>query len=313
MIKVLIPKISDELTDHYLSKRGYQVVTYEKFDSDHFIMENVDASAIMIPSVVFPNEVYKRMPNLKIVAVRGVGYDRLDVDSATKHNVWVTNTPGANAQSVAELALMNILMLSRRYNEVKWRFANNDWIGGRQLLGGEIGNKTVGILGYGHIGQILCKFLTALGIRVLLYERGPHCATTGIYVDWDTLFRQSDYVSIHLALVPETRHLVGWHEFQIMKAGSSIINLARGEIIDESALICALQTGAISSAALDVFENEPLDRRNVLRSMPNVLLTPHIGASTLEANRRMAEIASKQIDLVLSGQSPEYPVNNLNK
>ncbi|WP_125711166.1 phosphoglycerate dehydrogenase [Lacticaseibacillus porcinae] len=311
MKKVLLPKIADDLTDHYLAKHGYAVVTCDNPGVDEIMQLAPDAAGIMMISKPIPNTLYAQLPNLEILARRGVGFDAIDVDYAAKQGVWVTNAPGANARTVAELALMDMLMLARQFHAVDLKTRVNDWTGAYQgLLGHELFGATVGIVGVGHVGQTLAEMCHALGMQVLLYDRHPRAdQTAGEYVQWDDLFKRSDYVSLHLASVPETKHCVSTREFELMKPTASLINLARGAVVDTEALVEALQTQQIAQAALDVFEQEPLSADHVLFQMPNVILTPHIGANTIEANRKMALIAAKQIDLVLSGRQPEYPVN----
>lgn len=307
--KVIVPKIADDLTDHYLAKCGYEVLTVDNPGEEDILSLAPDAAAVMMISKKIPNEIYDQMPNLKILARRGVGYDNIDVNFAAQKGVWVTNTPGANAHSVAESALMDMLLLGRRFRAVERKTRANDWTGAYQLLGNDLAVATVGIVGYGHVGRELARLLTALGVKVLIYDRHSQPTTDGMFVDWETLFRTSDFVSLHLAAVPSTTHIVGATEFQWMRPTASLVNLARGKIVDESALITALQTQSIAGAALDVFEKEPLACENPLLAMDNVVITPHIGANTVEANREMAMTAAKMIDVVLSGQRPQFAVN----
>lgn len=311
MKKVLLPKIADELTAHYLTKHGYEVETCDNPGVDEILQLAPDVAAVMMISKPIPNSLYAKLPNLEILARRGVGYDAIDVDYAAKQGVWVTNAPGANARTVAELAMMDLFMLARRFHAVDLKTRADDWNGAYQgLLGHELFGATVGIVGVGHVGQTLADMCHALGMKVLLYDRHPRAdQASGEYVEWDELFKGSDYVSLHIASVPETKHCVSTSEFELMKPTASLINLARGAVVDTDALVQALQTKQIAGAALDVFEQEPLPADHPLYQMPNVILTPHIGANTIEANRKMAMIAAKQIDLVLSGKKPEYPVN----
>ncbi|WP_156321864.1 NAD(P)-dependent oxidoreductase [Lacticaseibacillus thailandensis] len=216
---------------------------------------------------------------------------------------------GGHARAVAEAALMDILLLARNIPQTQACMQQSGWAAAYGLLGHEVGSATVGIVGFGHIGQLLAQLLTGLGARVLIYDRHPRPTPYGSFVTWDELFRRSDYVSLHLAAVPDTIHSVSAHEFGLMPEHAGLINLARGSIVDEPALIAALQNGTIGGAALDVFAEEPLPADNPLWHLPNVLVTPHIGANTEEANRTMAMTAARMIDQVLSGQRPDFPVN----
>ncbi|WP_390408765.1 phosphoglycerate dehydrogenase [Lacticaseibacillus jixiensis] len=310
MKTVLLPKVSDELTHHWLSQRGYHVVTCENPGAEEILRLAPNAAAVMMISKPIPNDLYALLPNLEILARRGVGYDAIDVETAAAHGVWVTNAPGANAQSVAELALMDLLMLARNFGVVNHLARNGEWGQAYATLGHELRAEVVGIVGFGHVGQALAQLLHALGVKVLLYDRHPQATTLGTFVSWDELFQQADYVSVHLAATPETKHCIGARELALMKPTASLVNLARGSVVDNQALYQALTAKTIAQAALDVFEAEPLPLSDPLYQLPNVIMTPHIGADTLEANRVMAEIAARQIDLVLSGHTPEYPVNH---
>lgn len=307
--KIIVPKIADDLTDHYLAKHGYEVLTVDNPGEDEILATAPDAAAVMMISKKLPNDLYAKMPNLKVLARRGVGYDNIDIDYAAKHGIWVTNTPGANAHSVAEAALMDMLLLARNMNAVTIKTRQGDWTNAYHLMGHDVAGATVGIVGFGHVGQALAQLLTSFGTRTLLYDRDPVDTPLGTFVDRDTLFKEADYVSLHLAAVPETIHSVGQHEFDLMKPTAGLINLARGAIVDEPALIDALQQGNIAGAALDVFAKEPLTQDSPLFQMDNVVITPHIGANTIEANREMAMTAAKMIDAVLSGETPTFAVN----
>lgn len=297
------------LTDHYLEQHGYEVITADDPSEEEILKLAPDAAGVMMISQPLSNAIYDQMPNLKVLARRGVGYDNIDVDFAAQKGVWVTNTPGANARAVAEAALMDILVLARQIPQTRVKTRQDGWVAAHELLGHEVGDATVGIVGFGHVGQLLAKMLTGLGARVLIYDRHPRTTDEGTFVDWDDLFRQSNYVSLHLAAVPDTIHSVGAHEFGLMPDGAGLVNLARGSIVDEPALIAALRDDTLGGAALDVFEQEPLPADNPLWMLPNVMVTPHIGANTLEANRTMSLTAARMIDEVLTGKQPEYAVN----
>lgn len=307
--KVLMPKVAAELTDNYLAKKGYDVVMVDNPGEAELLTVAPDAAAVMMISKKLSNQIYEQMPNLKVLARRGVGYDNIDVNAAAEHGVWVTNTPGANARSVAEAALMDMMMLARQFRAVDQRTRQGGWAGAYQLMGHDLSGATVGIIGFGHVGQALAKLLTSFGVRTLINARQPVETTLGTFVDRETLFREADFVSINVAANAETFHSIDETAFKLMKPTAFLVNLARGAIVDESAMIHALSTGEIAGAALDVFEVEPLPQNSPLYQLDNVILTPHVGANTVEANREMAMTASKMIDLVLTGQTPTYAVN----
>jgi D-3-phosphoglycerate dehydrogenase len=310
--EILVPTMADELTNHFLTKHGYEVVTVDNPGASEILRLAPDAAAVMMISKKIPNDLYAELPQLKILARRGVGYDNIDVNFAEKNGVWVTNTPGANAHSVAEMALMNILMLARKFRQVDQLTRTDDWTGAYQLLGHDLTEATVGIVGFGHVGRELARLLSAFGVRVLIYDRHPSQSKYGTFVDWNELFQTSDFVSLHLAANSETKHIVGQREFAMMKPDANVINLARGSIVDEIEFIQALQDKTIAGAALDVFETEPLPVKSTLMHLQNVIITPHIGANTIEANRQMAMTAAQMIDAGLSGRVPKYAVNQPN-
>lgn len=307
--KVIVPSQSIALTNDYLRQKGYEVVEVVDPTAETILQTAPDASGIVMLMAPFPNSLYQQMPNLKVLARYGVGYDNIDVDFAAQNGVWVTNTPGVNATSVAESAVTDILMMAKHVNAISAAMRADDADAVGRLMGQELAGKTVGIVGYGHIGQAVAKMLSGFDVKTLLYNRTKRATDAGTYVDWDTLFSQSDFISVHLAATPKTDGSIGAREFAMMKKTAILVNLARGSIVDEPALIEALQTGEIGGAALDVFAKEPLAKDSPLFQLDNVFLTPHTASFTQQAHERMAMGASKMVDQVLSGQSPDWPVN----
>lgn len=310
MQKVIIPEIADKQTDHYLSKKGYDVLTVANADEATILATAPDVAGIMMFVSPFPNDLYDKLPNLKVLARYGVGYDSIDAEYAATKGVWVTNTPGANAISVAENAVTDIMLLSKRSYEISTLMHQGEIRTAKQLFGHELLGSTVGIVGYGHIGQAVAKMLSGFGVKTLIYNRTKRPTEYGEYVDLETLLKQSDYVTLHIAATKQTEHLIGEKELAMMKTSASLVNLARGSVVDEQALITALNTHQIASAALDVFDEEPLPADSPFYKMDNVFLTPHAASNTVEAGQKMAFGAAKMIDAALSGQKPEWAVNN---
>lgn len=306
--KIIMPATADTLSNHYLKEKGYDIITVPNV-TEQALLEHPDVSAAILFVAPIPNTIYDKLPNLKVLARYGVGYDSVDAQYAATKGVWVTNTPGANAVSVAESAVSDLLLLAKRSPWISQKMRAGDLSGALKLMGRDVAGSTVGIVGYGHIGQSVAKILSGFDVNVLIYNRTPRETTYGTFVDWDTLFKESDYITIHLAATPETEGRIGQAEFEMMKPTASMINLARGPIINEDAMITALKTHTIESAALDVFDQEPLPADSPLFDLDNVFLTPHTAAQTLEAHNRMAVGASKMIDQVLSGQTPDWAVN----
>ncbi|KRK48675.1 phosphoglycerate dehydrogenase [Secundilactobacillus kimchicus] len=308
--KVIVPANSIALTDDYLRKQGYDVIEVADPTPDAILSAAPDVAGIVMLVAPFPNTLYDQLPNLRVLARYGVGYDNIDADFAATKGVWVTNTPGANAVSVAESAVTDMLIMAKHAVQVTeaMRQGENATFGGG-VMGRELSGATVGIVGYGNIGQMVAKMLRGFGGRTLIYNRTQKPTEDGTYVDWETLFRESDFITVHLAAVPETEKLIGAKEFAMMKSSAILVNLARGSILDEPALIQALSNHAIGGAALDVFTQEPLPATSPLFGLDNVYLTPHTAANTLEAHQNMAMGASKMVADVLSGHTPKWAVN----
>lgn len=247
---------------------------------------------------------------LKIIARYGVGIDKVDLITTREKGVIVTNTPGANSASVAELALCLILMLARQIPTAILSVQKGAW---PRLPGVSLEGKTIGILGLGAIGKKLAERLSGFNCQVLAHDpfadeefaREHHVKLVSL----DRLTAQSDFLSLHLPVLPETRGLVNKKFLERMKKGTYIINTSRGEIVDESALLDSLNNDHISGAALDTFSKEPPDIDNPLLSLPQVICTPHLGAQTDGATSNMGSMALKECLNVLKGGKPQYQVN----
>lgn len=308
MQKIIIPEAADAQTNHYLAQKGYDVIKVAN-PSKADLLAHPDVAGAMVYLSPMPNDLYDQLPNLKVLARYGVGYDNIDADYAAKKGVWVTNTPGANAVSVAEAAVTDMLLLAKQSIPIAANMKTNGWTQEESIVGRELTGATVGIIGFGDIGQTVAKLLTGFGCRILIYNRTHRDTPYGTYVDLETLLTESDFVSIHIAAVPATEHLIDANALKLMKKSAYLVNMARGSIVDEQALYDALKQHDIAGAGLDVFEHEPLPKNDPLMSLDNAYLTPHSAAITHEAGYNMAMGASKMIDAVLSGQTPEWAVN----
>jgi len=250
-------------------------------------------------------------PNLKVVGRAGVGVDNIDVAEATARKIAVVNAPTASTISVAELAIGHMISLFRHLPEADRSVKEGKWEK-KKLEGRELFETTLGLVGSGRIGAEVAKRAQAFGMRVISYD--PYlpasvAETLGIrLVDKEAVFREADVVSVHAALTPETKGMVGAAEFAQMKRGAILVNCARGEIVQEAALADALRSGKLSGAAVDVFGTEP-PVGSPLLTAPNVVFTPHLGASTREAQARAGSIIAEQVLKVLSGRRPEFLVN----
>lgn len=252
---------------------------------------------------------------LKIIANFGVGYNHIDVDAATERGIMVTNTPDVLTDATAELAFALLLATARRIVEGDHRMRSGQFRYWAPLdfLGTEVSGKTLGILGFGRIGQAMAKRAKAFDMRLLCTTRSPiDPSIAGQYgitrVELESLLAQSDFISLHVPLTPETVHRIGSAEFTRMKSSAILINTSRGAVVDETALVEALKNGTIAAAGLDVYENEPM-MASGLADLDNVVLLPHIGSATTETRTRMAEMAVTNLLEGLGGRIPPKCLN----
>jgi len=252
--------------------------------------------------------------DLRIVANYAVGYDNIDVAAATARGIAVANTPGVLTDSSAELAIALLLAASRRVVEgdrMVREGAFHGWAP-KLLRGTLLRGKTFGIIGAGRIGQATARIAAGFGMSIAYNSRRaypPFEEETGaVRRELDPLLEQSDVVSLHMPLTPQTRHLIGREQLARMRSSAILINTARGPVVDEDALVEALRSGAIASAGLDVFEREPA-LADGLAQLPNVVLLPHLGSATMESRAQMAELTAGAVIDVLSGRKPSNLVN----
>ncbi len=252
-------------------------------------------------------------PGLKAVGVHGIGCDHVDLTAAGELGKVVLNTPNALTESVAEMAMALMLALTRRVVSADKAVRKGEW--NRKygdLRGVEIAGKILGIIGMGRIGSAVAKRARGFDVKVVyhdVYRREDLEKELGIkFASREEVLSKADIISLHVPFTPETHHLIGEEELASMKDGVYIVNTARGRIMDQKALVETLKTGKVAGAALDVFEEEPLDPASPLASMDNVILTPHLAASSEEAMRRMAVQAAEGVLKVLNGEAPDHPV-----
>lgn len=257
-----------------------------------------DADALVVRSAVqVTADIINAAERLTVIGRAGIGVDNIDVDAATEHGIVVMNTPDANATTTAELALAHLFSLSRHLPRADASVRAGEWKRA-QFVGTELTGKTIGVVGYGTIGRIVAKRCLGLEMHVLGFDpfvtKAVFEADGITAVDMDELLAQADYITIHCPFSEKTRHLFDAARIAKMKPGARLINCARGGIVDEAALLEALQSGHLAGAALDVFEQEP-PRDSPLLKLPNIVFTPHIGASTAEAQFAVGIEIAKQI------------------
>ena len=303
-MKVLI---TDGLESEAISSlRKAHEVDVQELDPKGLLAAIPRYHALIVRSrTIVSKAVLTQAANLKVVGRAGVGVDNIDVAEATARKIAVVNAPTASTISVAELAIGQMISLLRHLPEADRSVKEGKWEK-KKLEGRELFGKTLGLVGSGRIGA------EVFGMRVIAHDpylSRPTAEAFGIrLVEKDAVFREADVVSIHAALTPETRGMVGATEFALMKRGTILVNCARGEIVQEAALADALRSERLAGAAVDVFETEP-PAGSPLLSAPNTAFTPHLGASTREAQARAGSIIAEQVFKVLDGRRPEFLVN----
>jgi glyoxylate reductase len=270
------------------------------------------ASAIVVdPSVPVDDELLAVAgDSLKVVASFGVGYDHIDADAARARGVRVTNTPDVLTNATAELAVTLMLAAARRVAEgdaivraQRWR----GW-GPEEFLGRELAGATVGLVGFGRIAQRVAELLAGFDVRLLYTSRSPRTGSAHVErCQLDDLLRAADFVSVHVPLTEETRHLIDARALATIKRGAILVNTSRGAVVDEVALVDALRAGRLAAAGLDVYVDEP----NVsaeLRALPNTVLLPHVGSATATARNAMARLCAENVIAAVEGREPPAAV-----
>ncbi len=260
-------------------------------------------------------ELLDHAPKLRVVSVMAVGVDNVDLDACTRRGIPVGHTPGVLTETTADLTWALLLAAARRLAEAQQAVHQGRWITWEPLgfLGQDVHGKTLGIVGLGRIGSAVARRALGFGMRLLYHNRRPRpeleAALGAQYVDLSTLLRESDFVSLHAPLTPETRHLIGEAELRAMKPTAVLINTARGGLVDPQALYRALKEGWIWAAALDVTEPEPLPPDHPLLTLPNCLVTPHIGSASHATRAKMAVMAAENLLAGLRGERLPHCAN----
>lgn len=304
MYKVLITdEIPEEALDILSSSKKLEVVYNPNIPDDELKKQITDFHALVIRSrTKVTKEVIIMGKNLQVIARAGIGTDNIDVEEATKNGIYVINSPEGNITSAAEHTFALILSLARHIPQADNNVKNAKWKKGLPL-GIELEGKTIGIIGAGKVGTKVANYALAFGMNIVIYDPyiKPEKFPKFRFVDLDTLLSIADIVSLHVPLTDTTRNLIGKRELKKMKKSALLINTSRGEVIDEVALYESLNENIIAGAALDVFRQEPLTNSE-LQKLPNIILTPHLGASTEEAQIKVAtDIARKLIDFFDNG------------
>ena len=317
--------VTDGLSDEaktLLEKQGHEVIVqfYEKSELESGVLNDFDA-VIVRSATKLTNLVIKNSPNLKVIARAGVGVDNIDLSAAGSANIPVVNAPRASTQSVVELTIGHLLSSVRHVAKSDRSMRDGKWEK-KQFKGSELAGKNLGLVGFGRIAQGVGAIAQSLGMNVHAYDPylPPKIAknqNTRLHKSVDTLFSNCTHISIHCNLTDETHHLVNYNRISKMpgksidgiQCGNHVVNCARGGIVNENDVLKALNDGLLASAALDVFEEEPVPEGYELCQHPNFHSTPHIGASTIEAQRRVGLDIARNVLSVLSNKKCEFIVN----
>lgn len=283
----------EELLRHVRGKHGLVTLLTDKIDA-----EVLDTAG----------------PQLRAVANVAVGFDNIDIAAATERGICVTNTPGVLTDATADFAWALLMACARRIPESEkyLRAGKYKYWGPKLFLGGDIVGRTLGIIGAGRIGAAVAKRATGWDMRILYTDVQPNPnlekSVAATFVDFETLLKESDYISVHVPLLPSTSHLINAETLRKMKPTAYLINTSRGPVVDEAALAAALKDGVIAGAGLDVFEEEPKVHPELLE-LENVVITPHIASATIETRTKMATMAADNLISALSGRRPPNLVN----
>lgn len=319
IMKVLITRLIPDHGINMLKEKGYELVIspYDRVLTkeellDYLQKDKFDAMLVQLEDKITPEVLdAAKESGVKIIANYAVGYDNIDIKAASERGIMITNTPGVLTDTVAEHTFALMLSIAHRVVEAD-RFTRagkfKEWAP-MLLLGTDLSKKTLGIVGLGRIGsRVAYHAVKGFEMRVIYYDVKRNEEFESEYgaefrENIDDVFKEADFVSIHVPLLPTTRHLVDARRLSLMKKGAYLINTSRGQVVDEEALVEALREGTIRGAALDVFENEPALTPG-LTELENIVLTPHIASATEETRQAMGEVDAKNIIEVLEGRIP---------
>ncbi|HVA01615.1 MAG TPA: D-glycerate dehydrogenase [Terriglobia bacterium] len=283
---------------------------------EHELADNCrDVEGLLVNAARVTEEILLKAPKLRAISNIGVGYDNIDVEACTQRHIAVTNTAGSLEETTADLAFALLLAVARRVPEADRYVREGRWQHWQWglLHGTNIHHKTLGLLGFGGIGQAVARRGRGFSMRILYFAR--HRVAESVerelqahYADRKTLLQESDFLSLHVPLTPETHHLIRAEDFSLMKPTAMLINTARGPVVDEHALLKALESKRIAGAGLDVFEQEPRVLPGLL-TLQNLVLAPHMGSATVETRLDMAMLAVKNLLAALAGERPPNIVN----
>lgn len=316
MYKVLIPKALSNTGVEYLRKKGCEVILGAPASPEDPLLETCDAILAGAGSKIkYDKAVLDRCVRCKIISNFSAGFEHIDAAYAEKAGIQVTNSGTANSNAVAEQTILLLLSCAKNQGIMSNAARRGDFAVRKRVLNTELTGATLGLVGCGNIGRLVAqKAIHGFGMKVIAYA--PHLtkenAPQGVepVSDCNEIYKNADYISLHVPLTEETRYMVSKDQFDMMKPTAYIINVSRGGIIKEADLIQAIRENKIKGAGLDVFEKEPLPADSGLSQYENIILSPHSAANTRQALENMELYAAMDIWRVLNGEKPEFPVNH---
>lgn len=293
-----------------LRRIGAELVLAQVREEEEIIQTCKEADGLIIQYAPLTRRVIEALPHCKVISRYGVGVDSVDLKAATDFGIIVANVPDYCMDEVSNQTIAMLLSLVRKTAFFDKKVKENQWDFRLGMPIHRLQGKTLGLIGCGRIGLEVAKKISAFGVKIIAFDPYLQKVGEGIELtDLDTLLKKSDFISIHCPLNETTRHLIGENEFKKMERKPILINTSRGAIIDEKALIHALEKGLVSGAGLDVLENEPPDTKNPLLKMENVILSPHVGFYSEESIRELKRRTAENVSAVLTGSWPKSIVN----
>ncbi|MBR6738335.1 MAG: hydroxyacid dehydrogenase [Oscillospiraceae bacterium] len=305
MARVLVTEQIDPVGIELLKANGHTVIQMQTRERSELLQKAADADAILVRILELDEELMKSLPNLRVISKHGVGVDNIDLAAAKRCGIAVTVTPGANSTSVAEHTFALMIALAKKLPYVAAQYRKIGFAAKNVSPGVELSGKTLGIIGIGNIGSRLARMAHfGFDMRVLAYDPYVKEVPEGVELTDDVarIFRESDFVSLHCVLNEETQHIANAERLAMMKPTAMLLNCGRGPLVDEAALIEALQAGRLAGAGLDVTEQEPCPPDSPLFAMPNVILTPHYAPTTRASAEACSRMAAENIMAVLAGE-----------
>lgn len=311
--KIYIPQPIAVEGEEFLKSKGYTIFRgSEKIDTQSLKNDIVDCDAMILRTAKVDKEVLDCCKNMKVIARHGAGYENIDYAYANELGIVSTYSPNSTTISVAEFAIAGILTLAKDFKKFENELRNDNFKFKFSNKGCEVRDKTIGILGFGKIGQEVAKAANfGLGMKVITYLKEGSKVILPDYVkrvSFEDLFRSSDFLTLHIPGGDANKNLVGEKELNLMKSTSFLINASRGGVLDEEAFLKVMKENKISGALIDVFLEEPPKMSNQLFDLDNVILTPHIGSNTDECMVRIGMETATDVHNVLSGSKPLYPI-----